>query len=140
MNKKILAAALMAAAALGGAGAADAATGIVDINAVLADYKPFQDAGRRIAAEQQKLQKQYDSESASMSKKDKEALAAELNQKLADKQNKEMKPVQDALRAALEKTAKAKRVDSIVVPGGLVYGTIDVDLTQDVKANMNAAQ
>lgn len=140
MNKKILAAALMAAAALGGAGAADAATGIVDINAVLADYKPFQDAGRRVAAEQQKLQKQYDSESASMSKKDKEALAAELNQKLADKQNKEMKPVQDALRAALEKTAKAKRVDSIVVPGGLVYGTIDVDLTQDVKANMNAAQ
>lgn len=140
MNKKILAAALMAAAALGGAGAADAATGIVDINAVLADYKPFQDAGRRIAAEQQKLQKQYDSESASMSKKDKEALAAELNQKLADKQNKEMKPVQDALRAALEKTAKAKKVDSIVVPGGLVYGTIDVDLTQDVKANMNAAQ
>lgn len=140
MNKKILAAALMAAAALGGAGAADAATGIVDINAVLADYKPFQDAGRRVAAEQQKLQKQYDSESASMSKKDKEALAAELNQKLADKQNKEMKPVQDALRSALEKTAKAKKVDSIVVPGGLVYGTIDVDLTQDVKANMNAAQ
>lgn len=140
MNKKILAAALVAAAALGGAGAADAATGIVDINAVLADYKPFQDAGRRIAAEQQKLQKQYDSESASMSKKDKEALAAELNQKLADKQNKEMKPVQDALRSALEKTAKAKKVDSIVVPGGLVYGTIDVDLTQDVKANMNAAQ
>lgn len=140
MNKKILAAALMAAAALGGAGAADAATGIVDINAVLADYKPFQDAGRRVAAEQQKLQKQYDSESASMSKKDKDALAAELNQKLADKQNKEMKPVQDALRAALEKTAKAKKVDSIVVPGGLVYGTIDVDLTQDVKANMNAAQ
>lgn len=140
MNRKILAAALMAAAALGGAGAADASTGIVDINAVLADYKPFQDAGRKIAAEQQKLQKQYDSESASMSKKDKEALAAELNQKLADKQNKEMKPVQDALRAALEKTAKAKKVDSIVVPGGLVYGTIDVDLTQDVKANMNAAQ
>lgn len=137
MNKKILAAALMAAAVLGGAGAADAATGIVDVNAVLQGYKPFQDAGRRIANEQQKLQKQYDSESASMSRKDKEALAAELNQKLADKQNKEMKPVQDALRAAIEKTAKEKKVDSIVVPGGLVYGKIDVDLTQDVAANMN---
>ena len=46
-----------------------------------------------------------------------------------------MKPIQDNFKAAVEKAAKAKKID-VVVPGGIIYGTISADLTEDVKANM----
>ena len=47
-----------------------------------------------------------------------------------------MKPINEKLKAAVEKAAKAKNVDTVVVAGGLMYGKADVDLTADVQANM----
>ena len=47
-----------------------------------------------------------------------------------------MKPIRDNFKAAVEKVAKAKKIDTVVVPGGIIYGTISADLTEDVKANM----
>lgn len=134
--KKIAAAALVAAGMLGLAGTADAATGIVNVNAVLQDNAAFQKAGKTVASEQQKLQKQYNEESQGLSKKDQEALAQRLNQQLAQKQQSVMKPIEDKFKAAVEKAAKDKNVDTVVAPGGILYGRIDVDLTEDVKANM----
>lgn len=134
--KKVLAAAILGAAVLGFAGTADAATGVVNIQAVLAQNAQFQKAGKDVAAEQAKLQKQFNEQSKDMNEKDKQALAQKLNQQLADKENSAMKPIQDKFKAAVEKAAKAKGVDTVVAPGGLLYGTVDVDLTADVQANM----
>ena len=47
-----------------------------------------------------------------------------------------MTPVQEKFKAAVEKAAKDKKVDTVVAPGGLLYGTVDVDLTADVQRNM----
>ncbi|WP_390151501.1 OmpH family outer membrane protein [Dialister sp. i34-0019-2H8] len=52
------------------------------------------------------------------------------------KENEVMKPIKDNFKAAVEKAAKAKKIDAVVVPGGIIYGTISADLTEDVKANM----
>lgn len=134
--KKWMMAASLAAGLMGIAGTADAATGVVDVNAVLQSNAAFQKAGKSIAGEQAKLQKQYNNDSKSMEKKDQEALAKKLNQQLAQKEQSLMKPIQESFKAAVEKAAKAKKVDTVVAPGGLLYGTIDVDLTEDVKANM----
>lgn len=134
--KKIMAAAVLGAAVLGFAGTADAATGIVNVQAVLAQNAQFQKAGKDVAAEQTKLQQQFNDQSKNMNDKDKQALAQKLNQQLADKENAVMKPIQDKFKAAVEKAAKAKKVDTVVAPGGILYGTVDVDLTADVQANM----
>lgn len=135
--KKITAAAIVAAAsAFGFAGVADAATGVVNVNAVLAATPSFQKAGKEVANTQKDLQNQFNDKAKNLDDKGKQALAQDLSQQLAKKEADLMKPIQEKLRAAVEKAAKAKNVDTVVVAGGLMYGKIDVDLTEDVKAAM----
>ena len=136
MKKVVLAGAVLLAGTFGTMGMADAATAVVNVNAVLQSNAAFQQAGKTVVAEQQKLQKQYNEESKNMNDQDKKALEQKLNQQLAQKENEVMKPIQDKFKAAVEKAAKAKKIDTVVVPGGLLYGTVSADLTEDVKANM----
>lgn len=132
--KKVLISAMLAAASLGLMGSADAASGYVNVEAVLASSPAFVQAGRSLVAEQQKLQKEFNEKSKSMSDKDKQALAQKMNQQLAQYEAQLMGPIQSKFRVAIEKAAKAKDVDMVVNAGSVVYG--GVDLTQDVKANM----
>ena len=136
MKKLAVAGAILIAGTFGAMGMADAATGIVNVNAVLSGNAAFQKAGKTVAAEQQKLQKEYNEKSKGMNDADKKALEQKLNQQLAQKENEVMKPIQDNFKAAVEKAAKAKKIDTVVVPGGIIYGAISADLTEDVKANM----
>ncbi|MFU2419342.1 MAG: OmpH family outer membrane protein [Bacteroidota bacterium] len=136
MKKLAVAGAMLLAGTFGAMGLADAATGIVNVNAVLSGNAAFQKAGKTVAAEQQKLQKEYNEKSKDMNDADKKALEQKLNQQLAQKENEVMKPIQDNFKAAVEKAAKAKKIDTVVVPGGIIYGAISADLTEDVKANM----
>ena len=136
MKKLAVAGAMLIAGTFGAMGMADAATGIVNVNAVLSGNAAFQKAGKTVAAEQQKLQKEYNEKSKGMNDADKKALEQKLNQQLAQKENEVMKPIQDNFKAAVEKAAKAKKIDTVVVPGGIIYGAISADLTEDVKANM----
>lgn len=136
MKKLAVAGAMLLAGTFGAMGMADAATGIVNVNAVLSGNAAFQKAGKTVAAEQQKLQKEYNEKSKGMNDADKKALEQKLNQQLAQKENEVMKPIQDNFKAAVEKAAKAKKIDTVVVPGGIIYGAISADLTEDVKANM----
>ena len=55
-----------------------------------------------------------------MNDADKKALEQKLNQQLAQKENEVMKPIQDKFKAAVEKAAKAKKIDTVVVPGGII--------------------
>jgi|GEM_PF-169878 len=136
MKKLAVTGAILIAGTFGAMGMADAATGIVNVNAVLSGNAAFQKAGKTVAAEQQKLQKEYNEKSKGMNDADKKALEQKLNQQLAQKENEVMKPIQDNFKAAVEKAAKAKKIDTVVVPGGIIYGAISADLTEDVKANM----
>lgn len=136
MKKLVVTGAILIAGTFGAMGMADAATGIVNVNAVLSGNAAFQKAGKTVAAEQQKLQKEYNEKSKGMNDADKKALEQKLNQQLAQKENEVMKPIQDKFKAAVEKAAKAKKIDTVVVPGGIIYGIISADLTEDVKTNM----
>ena len=91
-------------------------------------------AGRTVAAEQQRLQNEFDQKSKGMSQKEKEALAEKFNAQLAQKENQVLAPIQAKLRAAVEKAAKESDVDIIINGRDVIYGGID--LTEKVKANM----
>ena len=136
MVKELAMAAVLTLNAFSVTGTALAATGVVDVNAVLQQSTDFQNAGKKVAAEQQKLQERFAKESASLTNKDKQALAEKLNRQLAEFEQKTMTPVQQKLHAAVEKAAKAKKIDTVVVSGALLLGPVDTDLTEDVKANM----
>uniref|UniRef100_UPI004026D280 hypothetical protein n=1 Tax=Dialister sp. TaxID=1955814 RepID=UPI004026D280 len=107
MKKLAVTGAILIAGTFGAMGMADAATGIVNVNAVLSGNAAFQKAGKTVAAEQQKLQKEYNEKSKDMNDADKKALEQKLNQQLAQKENEVMKPIQDNFKAAVEKAAKA---------------------------------
>lgn len=136
MVKELAMAAVLTLSTFSVTGTALAATGVVDVNAVLQQSTDFQNAGKKVAAEQQKLQERFAKESASLTNKDKQALAEKLNRQLAEFEQKTMTPVQQKLHAAVEKAAKAKKIDTVVVSGAMLLGPVDTDLTEDVKANM----
>ena len=127
MVKELAMAAVLTLSTFSVTGTALAATGVVDVNAVLQQSTDFQNAGKKVAAEQQKLQERFAKESASLTNKDKQALAEKLNRQLAEFEQKTMTPVQQKLHAAVE---------TVVVSGALLLGPVDTDLTEDVKANM----
>ena len=106
--KKVLISAMLAAASLGLMGSADAASGYVNVEAVLASSPAFVQAGRSLVVEQQKLQKEFNEKSKSMSDKDRQALAQKMNQQLAQYEAQLMGPIQSKFRAAIEKAAKQK--------------------------------
>ena len=134
MKKLAVTGAMLLAGTFGAMGMADAATGIVNVNAVLSGNAAFQKAGKTVAAEQQKLQKEYNEKSKDMNDADKKALEQKLNQQLAQKENEVMAPIQAKFRAAVEKAAKDKGVDMVINARDVIYGGID--LTDAVKANM----
>ena len=131
--KKLLISMMVAAASMGIMAQADAASGFVNVEEVLAATPAFAQAGRDVVFEQQK---QFNDQSKDMSDKDKEALGAKLNQQLAQKENEVMAPIQAKFRAAVEKAAKDKGVDMVINARDVIYGGID--LTDAVKANMKS--
>lgn len=132
--KKVVGSMILAAALLGLSGQVDAASGYVNMEDVLSSTPAFIQAGRTVAAEQQRLQNEFNQKSKEMSAKDKEALAEKLNVQLAQKENQVLAPIRAQLRAAVEKTAKESNVDIVINAREVIYG--GVDLTEKVKANM----
>ena len=133
---KLVISLMFAAAALGTTVTANATTGIVNLNKVLANNAEYQNAVKTYAAEQDKLQKDFDSKSKNMTDKQKEALFESYRKQLTQKDQELIQPLQDKLNKAVEKAAKAKHIDTVVVPGGYIYGTITADLTDDVQKEM----
>lgn len=120
--------------ALGFMNVADAASGYVNMEAVLASTPAFVQAGKTLAAEQQKMQQQFNEESKKLSDKEKQALGEKLGQQLAAKEKQLMGPIQEKLKMAIAKAAKEKGVDIVINAREVVYG--GVDLTEPVKQNM----
>lgn len=114
--------------------AADAASGYVNMEVVLASTPAFVQAGKTLAAEQQKMQQQFNEESKKLSDKEKQALGEKLNRQLAEKEKQLMTPIQEKLKMASAKAAKEKSVDIVINAREVVYG--GVDLTESVKKNM----
>ena len=133
-TKKTISSMILAAALLGTGCQVDAASGYVNMEDVLSSTPAFIQAGRTVAAEQQRLQNEFNQKSKGMSAKDKEALAEKLNVQLAQKENQVLAPIRAKLRAAVEKTAKESNVDIVINAREVIYG--GVDLTEKVKANM----
>lgn len=134
--KKTLAAALLLAASFGMAGMADAASGIVNVQAVLAGSSDFKAANQSVAAERDQLRKDFAEKSKDMNDQQKADLAKQYQKQLVEKERSVMQPFNEKLRAAVEKAAKEKKVDLVIAAGGVMYGKADVDLTADVQAQM----
>lgn len=133
---KLLIPAALACSLFGFAGTADAATGIVNLNQVLAGDSDFQAAAKAFAKEQNSLQEDFNKKAKSLNDAQKKELVEKYNKQLEQKDKELIKPVQDRINAAVAKIAQEKKLDTVVVPGGYIYGTIAMDITQDVQKEL----
>lgn len=133
MKKTNLLTAAILIASLGSVFSVDAATGIVDLNKVLANDTAFTKATKDFKNETLKLQAEYDKKSKNMTPAQKENLLKEYQGILQEKNNNLVQPIQKKIDTAIAKIAKEKDLDTVVIPGGYVYGHIDVDITEDVQ-------
>ncbi len=104
-----------------------AADGVVNTDAVLANYPKFVQARQQIAT----LAQQKDA--AIRAEKDKakqQKLAQGAQQELMQEEQKLMGPVLSDVRAAIAKVAKAKKLGMVHAAGTVLYG--GTDITQDV--------
>lgn len=133
MKKTILLTTSILAATLCSALTVDAATGIVNLNKVLANDAAFMKVHKEFNAETMKMQAEYDKKSKNMTQEQKQALLKEYQEILEKKNTELVQPIQKKVDDAVAKIAKEKGLDTIVIPGGYVYGHVDVDITEDVQ-------
>lgn len=132
--KKLLITLLTLLSTVGFMDVASAASGYVNMEVVLSATPAFVQAGKELASEQQKMQKQFNAEAKTLSEKEKQNLGEKLNRQLAAKEQQLMAPIQEKLKIAIAKAAKEKGVDIVINAREVVYGGID--LTESVKQNM----
>lgn len=132
--KKLLLTLMTLFSAVGFMNVASAASGYVNMEAVLAATPAFVQAGKELASEQQELQKKFNAEAKTLSEKEKQNLGEKLSRQLAEKEQRLMSPIQEKLKIAIAKAAKEKGVDIVINAREVVYGGID--LTESVKQNM----
>ena len=132
--KKLLITLLTLLSTVGFMDVASAASGYVNMEVVLSATPAFVQAGKELASEQQKMQKQFNAEAKTLSEKEKQDLGEKLNRQLAAKEQQLMAPIQEKLKIAIAKAAKEKGVDIVINAREVVYGGID--LTESVKQNM----
>ena len=113
------------------AATAFAADGVVNADAVLANYPKFAQARQQLAT----LAQQKDA--AIRAEKDKakqQQLAQEAQQQLVQEEQKLMGPVLSDVRAAIAKVAKSKKLGMVHAQATVLYG--GTDITQDVIAEL----
>ena len=111
--------------------AAFAADGVVNADAVLANYPKFAQARQQLAALAQQK------EAAIRAEKDtakQQQLAQEAQQQLMQEERKLMEPVLNDFRAAIAKVAKSKKLGMVHAAATVMYG--GTDITQDVIAEL----
>ena len=117
------------------AAAADSAVGVVNYDLLLANSPDIQGYKTAMQQENQNLQAEYDSKSASMSPEEKQNYAKQLKERLVNKDRELMEPILKKIDAAIEKIAKKKGLSIVVAQSFVVYG--GVDITGEVGSSLN---
>ncbi len=111
--------------------AAFAVDGIVNPDAVLANYPKFAQARQQLATLAQQKDKEIRAEK---DKTKQQNLIMEAQKQLATEERKLMEPVMNDVNTAIAKVAKAKKLGMVHSSLTVLYG--GVDITQDVIAEM----
>lgn len=108
------------------AAAAVSAVGVVDPGLLLSQHPDAQKFDETMKAQREQAKKDFDSQSAGLSDKDKQDLAIRLSQGLEQKQAELLKPIIDSIFGAIKAVADAKGLTVVVAKGSVVYGGQDI--------------
>jgi len=130
MKKTLIVVAALAAVLA--AGTAFAADGVINVDAVLANYPAFKQAQQQL---QTVAQQKATAVNAEKDKAKQQQLAQQAQQELIQEEQKLMAPVLQAVRDAIAKVAKEKKLGMVHPAAIVLYG--GVDITKDVSDALN---
>ena len=108
--------------------------GFVHLGTVFGACPEIPKIQQELGALRERLQKQFDSQSAEMEEAERVELQQKLSQQLAQRDEELMIPVREKVRKAVEATAKEKGVKMVIEAGTVLFG--GVDLTADAVAKV----
>jgi len=130
MKKSLIVVAALAAVLT--AGAAFATDGYVNLDGVLANYPAFKQAQQQL---QTVAQQKAAAVNAEKDKTKQQQLAQQAQQELVQEEQKLMAPVTQAVRDAIAKVAKEKKLGMVHPAAIVLYG--GVDITKEVSDTLN---
>lgn len=110
--------------------------GYVNTQRVMQAYPDIQITMSAINLEHQKAQQEFDSKAPSLDDQGKQALSEQLVERVAKREQELMVPIQKNIQNAIEKVAKAQKINSVVDSSVMLAG--GKDLTNDVIAEVQA--
>ena len=118
----------------GTASAASSSVGVVDFRQVMGQSSDLQDANTKMQLAVEEAKQEFESKSAGMSDEEKGNLYQQTQEKLAQKQQSLIEPIQKKVEAEVKAVAEAKGLQVVIDKGAVVYG--GTDITQDVIRKM----
>ena len=114
--------------------ATTATVAYINTQVILSSYPGIENIAKEISDKQIVLQNSFNEQAKTLDEQARQDLQVKLNKELAEFENSKMEPVQKAIGKAIEKVAKANKVDSIVNSNMRVFG--GKDLTDEVVKSL----
>ena len=118
----------------GTASAASTSVGVVDFRQVMSQSTDLQDANTKIQLAVEEAKQEFESKSAGMSEEEKANLYQQTQEKLAQKQQALIEPIQKKVESEVKSVAESKGLQVVIDKGAVVYG--GTDITQDIIRKM----
>lgn len=136
MTYRILAAAILTAAALMTGAPAKAAVATVDMRALFSDNARWQAAARAAGERRAQLEREFDVKSEGLSGEALASLVQEYRARARAAEKEELTAAYDHVTAVIAEVAREQGYDTVVRARSLLYGTADGDITDAVKARL----
>ena len=104
--------------------------GFVNVQRVFASYPDISSAKAAIGLEQKKAQEEFQSKAANLDDEGKRALDKTLTERINQREDELMGPIQKKILAAINKVAKAQGLTTVLDSAAVVVG--GKDITKDV--------
>ena len=118
----------------GTASAASSSVGVVDFRQVMGQSSDLQDANTQMQLAVEEAKNEFESKSAGMSEEEKGNYYQQIQERLAQKQQSLIEPIQKKVEAEVKSVAEAKGLQVVIDKSSVVYG--GTDITQDVIRKM----
>ena len=109
--------------------------GVVDYLYLINNHPNTPAANAALKAEQEQIRKEFETKSAGMNDKDKQALDHQLGQRIEQKRQELLKPIMDSINAAMTAVAAEKGLAMVVHKNSVALGGREI--TADVLAKLN---
>ena len=120
------------------ASAAPSSVGVVDYRQVGSQHPQLAAANAEMQKASQEAQADFETKSASMNDQEKSDYYQQTMQRLQQKNEELMEPIENSIQDAVKKVAEKKGLSVVIEKGAVVYGGQDV--TQDVIKELGSSK